>query len=163
MNGFGRLVALLAAPLNILAVLWVVAGSALWPPVDPGAVSFMRIVVGPVLVVGLVAATVLIVLQRRRHHALTTVQASLQIVLWAALFTLGLTVPTLSGGTSILLRLTGRSPMTSALSGLLWAGSTIVAWGVGVALLAVLIIGLAAKRQHVSASRFLTAEHPSVI
>ena len=92
-NTFRRLVPLLAIPLNVLAVLWVIAGSSLWPPVDPIAANFLRFVVSPVLVVGLTAATILMIVQRRRHIGITTAQAWLQIVLWTALFLAGLTFP----------------------------------------------------------------------
>jgi hypothetical protein len=152
-NGFRRLVALLAVPLNVLAVLWVVAGSALWPPVDPSAANLLRFVVGPVLVMGLRAATILMIAARRKHGGITTAQVWFQTALWSALFTFGLTFPALeegNGGTSILLRIIGEGSLTSALSGLLWTISTFVAWGVAVTLLALLIIGIDSKRQHVS-------------
>jgi hypothetical protein len=160
-NAFRRLIALLAVPLNVLAVLWVVAGSALWPPVDSSAANLLRFVVGPVLVAGLGAATILMFLQRRRHVGITTPQAWLQTVLWTALFVFGLTFPALAdshGGASTLLRLTGEGALTSALSGLLWTISTFLAWGAGVALLALLIIGIDPKRQHVSAGLPSTAD-----
>jgi hypothetical protein len=75
MNGFRRRVALLAVPLNVLAVLWVVVGSSLWPPIDSSAANLLRFVVGPVLVVGLMAATILMFRQRRQHSGITTPQA----------------------------------------------------------------------------------------
>lgn len=83
--------------------------------------------------------------QRRRHSRITTAQATLQSALWIALFLVGLTFPALaddSGGTSILLRLIGQSSLTSALSGLLWTLSVFAAWGIGIALLVLLIIGI---------------------
>jgi hypothetical protein len=87
----------------------------------------MNIVVGPVLVVGLSATTILMFGPRR----ITTAQAWLQTMLWTALFVLGLTFPALEdnhGGASILLRVIDQDPLTSALSGLLWTLSVFVAW-----------------------------------
>jgi hypothetical protein len=107
-----------------------------------------------VLIVGLTAATFLLFVQRSRHGGVTTGQAWLHTAMWLALLLFGLTFPGLeegNGGASILLRLIGQGPLTSALSGLLWTGSTFVAWGAGIALLALLIVGIDSKRQRVPA------------
>lgn len=71
-------------------------------------------------------------------------------MLWIALFVFGLTFPALDeshGRASILLQIIGQNALHSALSGLLWTISTFVAWGVGVMLLALLIVGIDSKRQ----------------
>ena len=91
----------------------------LWPPVDSSAANLLRFVVGPVLVAGLTAATILMLRQRRQHIDITTAQAWLQTVLWTALFMFGLTFPALEeshGGPSVLLRVIGEDPLHSALS-----------------------------------------------
>lgn len=133
MNAFRRVVFVLAIPLNVLAAVWILAGSNLWPPVDSTAPNLMNFVVGPVLVVGLSATTILM-FGPREHIRITTAQAWLQTMLWTALFVLGLTFPALEdnhGGASILLRVIDQDPLTSALSGLLWTLSVFVAWRTG--------------------------------
>jgi hypothetical protein len=152
-NGFGKLMLLWAIPLNVLAVLWVVTGSSLYPPVDSSAANFLRFVVGPILVVGLTAATILMFVQRRKRGGITAAQAWLQTALWIALFIFGLTFPALeerNGGASVLLRVIGQAPLTSALSGLMWTASTFVAWGTGIALLTLLAVSTFSKRQSIS-------------
>jgi hypothetical protein len=111
--------------------------------------SLLKILIGPALVVAVTMSTMLMFVQRRQHGGITTAQGGLQVVLWIVLFVFGLTFPARaekSGGASILVRLIGQGPLTSALSGLLWTASAFVAWGVGIALLALLIIGLDSKR-----------------
>jgi hypothetical protein len=82
---FRRLVPTLAIPLNVLAAVWVIAGSSLCPPVVPGAVTFLRFVLSPILTGGPGAATILMFVQRRHRGGVTAALAWLQIVLWTAL------------------------------------------------------------------------------
>jgi hypothetical protein len=145
---------LLGIPLNVAAVLWVIAAGSLWPSVDASATNLLKSVVAPILIVGLTAVTILVLVQRSQQGGITTAQACLHTVLWVALLLFGLAFRGLeqgNGGAPILLRLIGQGPLTCALSGLLWTLSTFVAWGAGIALLALLILGIDSKPQCVPA------------
>lgn len=115
----------LAMPLNILLLLWMIGGRALFIP--SGLLVLLCVFVSPLLVICLVVTTRL--MRRPPGRVLTSGQAWAQIVLWVSMFGFGFTC--LDGGgdgisRSVLTKIAGGGPVVTTVSDLTCTASVVV-------------------------------------
>lgn len=157
-NNLGRTTFLLMVPLNLFLVLWVWFGRVVFGVGGWFFLIFMLSVV-PLLLIGLLVTTILAFTQHGRPRALTTPQASGQLVMWAGMLVLGAFMPdfgdTEDSYVSLLTRILGRSDAALSASwtiALVGGAVTIAGY---VLLLAALVAGR--KNERPSPPRVTTA------
>lgn len=141
---FGRAVAAVMVPLDVILLVWVWCGRAFFGLFGWYVIGFALTLV-PLLAALLAAKNAAALAGTARPRALTPVQSTLQVLVWLALLVLGLTVPEVSddpsSATSLLNQAAGPTPGLLALSEAVAAACVTLSLVLLVLLVVLLLLG----------------------